>query len=117
MAQGQFDSVLHLHKEWLRLDKYGGRAVLIGADLPSAVLSDVGLSSANLVAACLLNANLYGINLESALPHEADLPKADLRRAILNVADLSHMKAWYTNFKGCRIDLRKLHWLLGCEMP
>ena len=90
---------------------------MIGAGFPSAVLSDVDLSSANQVAACLLKANLYGINLESALPHEADSPKADLRRAILNVADLSHMEAQYTNFKGCHIDLRILHWLFGCEMP
>jgi hypothetical protein len=90
----ELTAILSAHREWL--DTYwmkagtqkGARAVLTGADLRGAVLTDVVLTGAVLTGADLTDADLTGAVLADAVLAGADLTDADLTGAVLTRAVL-----------------------------
>jgi hypothetical protein len=89
VTKEELNSILELHKKWLKNKEGGKRADLSSADLSSADLSSADLSSADLSSADLSSANLRYANLRYANLSSADLSYADLRYADLSSANLS----------------------------
>jgi hypothetical protein len=86
----QLKNILELHSLWLKNDKSGVRADLIGANLFDADLIGANLFDADLREANLREANLIGANLRYANLSDADLSDADLIGADLSDANLNN---------------------------
>ena len=78
-------------------EEKGRQAVLIGADLHSANLSE---------------AILFPVNLKNALLDQTGPSEADLRSANLTNANLGGTEIWWCAFKDCAIEPATLHTLL-----
>lgn len=120
------------HHAWLRGDPAGRRADLSGldlsgADLKGTDLTDADLSQADLTGARLTDAVLERVNLAGAVLVEADLTGARLKDADLSDTDLRDSRflgavldgadLWRANLRGCVIEPRALHAVLGCVVP
>ena len=93
VATDELQTILELHRKWLRSEPDGVRANLSGANLNEANLRGANLSGSNLWRANLWRANLSGAylrgaNLSGANLYGANLNEANLREANLSGADL-----------------------------
>ena len=94
----ELQTILELHRKWLRSEPDGVRANLYGANLRGANLSGADLYGANLNEANLRGANLYGANLRGA-----NLYGADLYGANLSGADLWRANLYGANLRGANL--------------
>jgi hypothetical protein len=118
VTKEELNSILELHKKWLKNKEGGKRANLSYADLSSADLRYANLryadlryadlSSANLSSADLRYADLSSANLSSADLRYANLSSADLRYADLSSADLR-----YANLRSANLDTENIHNAVG----
>jgi len=119
MNQRKINEAIDKHRLWLRGEKGGERANLMGADLDGAYLyganlfeanldganlKGANLKEANLRRANLTGANLTGANLEEANLRRANLTGANLRRANLTGANLEGANLEGANLDGANLD-------------
>ena len=104
--------LLAKHKAWLNNEDGGERANLRSADLRS-----VDLSSANLRSADLRNANLSYADLRNANLSYADLSSADLRNANLSFLQSANGKELACMNAGkYQVVLSKERIAIGCKL-
>ena len=115
MKQGQLNSVLARHKEWLKNNAEGHRADWSWADLSMANLNGADLRRANLRSADLRGADLNEADLSRADLNEADLRGADLNEANLSRADLSWADLNGANLSGADLNGANLSKVIGIK--
>lgn len=108
MDKNELIKVLCQHQMWLE-EAGGKRAILIGADLTRANLSEAILRQADLRCASLFGtklfyASLYCADLRGANLSYADLRDANLRYADLRGADLSGANLCHADLVGAKLD-------------
>ena len=115
MEQSELKEILDQHQLWIEsAGKLGTRAILTGANLHGAILTDANFSGAylggaNLYGANLINADLTGANLRYAILYGAILTDANLTGANLYCADLTRANLCGANLLGANLtgaDLR-----------
>jgi hypothetical protein len=119
MDREELDYIIELHGVWLKDNKKGKRAVLIGIRLEDRDLTDVNLSGATLSGCNLCGTKLHQTNLSNADLRDSDfdgaelvntnLSHADLRGASFIDASLTDVKVDDANFSGVTLDDTKMH--------
>ena len=99
----ELKAICEKHAKWLRGEKGGERANLLGADLQRA-----NLLGANLQCANLQGADLQGANFQDADLRSADLWGANLRGANLQRANLQRANLLGANLLGANLQCADL---------
>lgn len=84
MNQEEIDEVLRKHALFLKGKRGGRRAILAGADLRNANLSNADLYGASFREADLRGADLFGADLRFAILYKAKIYKQDADNAFLS---------------------------------
>ena len=96
ISKEKLNEIIELHVKWLRGEKGGNCADLIGADLSNANLRGANLRGADLRGADLSDANLRGANLSDADLCYANLSGACLDDYIVQVVRIGSRKGTTT---------------------